>query len=120
MFESAQGLSWSPPGEEVWVTSPLESGGPHVFTLSGKSRIPLTVHGRLRLMDIDALWRSLLQFRHSRSREIDRRVRATSFHQQAFHGFQECRNWHIAAVHEAKTSTDRGNAKYVLILRCPK
>jgi eukaryotic-like serine/threonine-protein kinase len=52
MFESAQGLSWSPSGEEVWVTSPLESGDLHAFTLSGKSRIPLTVPGRLRLMDI--------------------------------------------------------------------
>ena len=52
LFESVQGLSWGPSGEEVWFTSPLESGDLHAFTLSGKSRTPLAVPGRLRLMDI--------------------------------------------------------------------
>jgi Tol biopolymer transport system component len=54
MFDSAQGLSWSPSGDEVWITSPLETGEIHAFSLSGKSRVPLAVSGRLRLMDIAA------------------------------------------------------------------
>jgi eukaryotic-like serine/threonine-protein kinase len=52
LFESAQGLSWSASGDEVWFTSPLESGDVHAFGLSGKIRNPLAVPGRLRLLDI--------------------------------------------------------------------
>ncbi len=52
LFESLQGLSWTPSGDEVWVTSPLESGEVHAFSVSGKARIPFAVPGRLRLFDI--------------------------------------------------------------------
>jgi hypothetical protein len=54
IFESIQGLSWSASGEEVWVSSPLESGEIHAMTLSGKLRVPLAVPGRVRLLDIAA------------------------------------------------------------------
>jgi eukaryotic-like serine/threonine-protein kinase len=52
MHESNAGLSWSASGDEVWTTSPLESGEIHALSLSGKTRIPLTVPGRLRLYDV--------------------------------------------------------------------
>ncbi len=51
VFESAHGLAWNGAGDEVWITSPLESGEISAFSLSGKTRIPLAVPGRLRLMD---------------------------------------------------------------------
>lgn len=54
LYESAQGLAWSTSGDEVWTTSPLESGEIHALTLSGKTRVPLAVPGRLRLQDISA------------------------------------------------------------------
>jgi eukaryotic-like serine/threonine-protein kinase len=53
-YESVQGLSWTPSGDEVWITSPLESGDVHALSLSGKVRVPLAVPGRLRLQDISA------------------------------------------------------------------
>jgi serine/threonine protein kinase/Tol biopolymer transport system component len=52
LYESSQGLAWSPSGEEVWSTSPLESGVVHALSLSGKSREPLAMPGRLHLRDI--------------------------------------------------------------------
>jgi Tol biopolymer transport system component len=52
LYESLQGLAWSPSGNEVWFTSPLESGAIHTLSLSGKSREPLSVAGRLFLTDI--------------------------------------------------------------------
>jgi eukaryotic-like serine/threonine-protein kinase len=52
LYESAQGLAWSASGDEVWTTSPLESGDIHALSLSGKTRIPLAVPGRLHLQDI--------------------------------------------------------------------
>ncbi len=52
LYESAQGLAWSANGDEVWTTSPLESGEIHALSLSGKIRVPLAVPGRLRLQDI--------------------------------------------------------------------
>jgi serine/threonine protein kinase len=52
MFESAGGLAWNASGNEVWSTSPLESGDLHTTSISGKTRKPLTVPGRLRLHDI--------------------------------------------------------------------
>ncbi len=52
LYESLQGLAWSASGDEVWSTSPLESGEIHSLSLSGKTRIPLAVPGRLRLQDI--------------------------------------------------------------------
>ncbi|HET6217224.1 MAG TPA: protein kinase [Acidobacteriaceae bacterium] len=54
IFESAEGLVWTRSGDEVWFTSPLESGEIHAFSLSGKLRVPLAVPGRLRLLDIAA------------------------------------------------------------------
>ncbi|MGC2618244.1 MAG: protein kinase [Acidobacteriaceae bacterium] len=52
LVESLQGLAWSPSGDEVWYTSPLESGEIHAMNLSGKVRTPLSVPGRLFLRDI--------------------------------------------------------------------
>jgi len=52
IFESEQGLAWTRAGDEVWITSPLESGEIHAFSLSGKLRVPLAVPGRLQLHDI--------------------------------------------------------------------
>lgn len=52
IFESLQGLAWRPSGDEVWTTSPLESGEIHAMNLSGKIRQPLAVPGRLFLQDI--------------------------------------------------------------------
>jgi eukaryotic-like serine/threonine-protein kinase len=54
IFESLEGLAWSPSGNEVWATSPLESGDIHSMNLSGKIRRPLAVAGRLFLQDISA------------------------------------------------------------------
>jgi Tol biopolymer transport system component len=54
LYESAQGLAWSTSGDEAWSTSPLESGVVHALSLSGKSRQPLAMPGRLHLLDIAA------------------------------------------------------------------
>jgi Tol biopolymer transport system component len=54
MYDSLQGLAWNPSGNEVWFTSPLESGAIRTLSLSGKSREPLSVAGRLFLNDISA------------------------------------------------------------------
>ncbi len=54
LYESAQGLAWTPSGKAVWITSPLESGAIHALDLSGKISTPLAVPGRLRLQDIAA------------------------------------------------------------------
>jgi len=54
IFESLQGLAWSATGNEVWVSSPLESGEIHAIAFSGKLRVPLAVPGRVRLLDIAA------------------------------------------------------------------
>ncbi len=37
IFASARGLVWSRSGDEVWITSPLESGDVNAFSLSGKA-----------------------------------------------------------------------------------
>jgi len=52
LYESSQGLAWSAKGDEVWSTSPLESGQVHALSLSGKVRDPLAMPGRLHLRDI--------------------------------------------------------------------
>ena len=67
IFESAEGLAWSPSDDEVWFTSPLESGEVHAFSLAGKVRAPLAVPGRLQLQDIAANGELLL------AQGIDRR-----------------------------------------------
>ena len=54
LFESVQGLAWSPSGDEVWTSSPLESGDIHALSLSGKTRKPLAVPGRVHLQDISS------------------------------------------------------------------
>jgi eukaryotic-like serine/threonine-protein kinase len=52
LYESSQGLAWVASGDEVWSTSPLESGEVHALSLSGKLRQPLAMPGRLHLRDI--------------------------------------------------------------------
>ncbi|HEY3838182.1 MAG TPA: protein kinase [Bryobacteraceae bacterium] len=54
LYSSAQGLAWTPSGNEVWFTSPLESGQIQALSLSGKTRRVLAVPGRLFLRDIAA------------------------------------------------------------------
>ncbi len=54
LYDSSQGLAWTPSGKEVWTTSPLESGKIHALDLSGKTHTPLAVPGRLQLEDIAA------------------------------------------------------------------
>ena len=52
IYESAAGLAWAHSGDEVWFSSPLESGQVHAVSLSGKNREVLSVPGRLFLRDI--------------------------------------------------------------------
>jgi Tol biopolymer transport system component len=54
LYSSAQGLAWTPSGNEVWFTSPLESGKIQALSISGKTREVLSVPGRLFLRDIAA------------------------------------------------------------------
>jgi len=60
LYESAEGLAWSASSGEVWSTSPLESGAVHALSLSGKTRQPLAMPGRLHLLDIAANGRLLV------------------------------------------------------------
>ena len=50
-YESSQELAWSASGDEVWSTSPLESGEVHA-SLSCKVREPLAMQARLHLRDV--------------------------------------------------------------------
>jgi len=52
LYSSAEGLAWTPSGDEVWFTSPLESGRIRAMSLSGKTRDVFSVPGRLFLRDI--------------------------------------------------------------------
>src|SRR5579871_658100 len=52
LYSSAQGLAWSRSDDEVWTTSPLESGQIFAMNLAGKVRKPMDVPGRLFLQDI--------------------------------------------------------------------
>lgn len=54
LYNSAQGLAWTPSGDAVWFTSPLESGAIHALSVSGKTREVLSVPGRLFLRDISS------------------------------------------------------------------
>ena len=54
LYESSQGLAWSVGGDEVWTSSPLESGEVHALSISGKTREPLAMPGRLHLRDISS------------------------------------------------------------------
>lgn len=60
LYESAQGLAWTPSGDEIWFSSPLGYGQIHALSLSGKIRDPLTVPGRLWLRDISGDGRLLV------------------------------------------------------------
>ncbi len=61
LFESAQGLAWTPSGNQVWISSPLESGAIRALDLSGKISTPLAVPGRLRMQDIAANGQMLVE-----------------------------------------------------------
>ena len=50
-----------PFGDEVWISSPLESGEIRALKLSGKTRGPLAVPGRLHLQDISASGQLLVE-----------------------------------------------------------
>jgi Tol biopolymer transport system component len=58
----AQGLAWSPRGDEIWFT--MAAPGKHealrAVTLSGRQRALLNVPGTLRLLDVDRAGRVLL------------------------------------------------------------
>ncbi len=54
VYTSAEGLAWTPMGDAVWFSSPLESGTIYSFSLSGKRGEVLSVPGRLFLRDISA------------------------------------------------------------------
>lgn len=61
LYGSAQGLAWNPSGDEVWFSSPLESGEIHAMNLSGKARTPMAVPGRVHLQDISPNGQLLVQ-----------------------------------------------------------
>jgi eukaryotic-like serine/threonine-protein kinase len=61
LYGSAQGLAWSPSGREVWTSSPLESGEIHALNLSGSTRNPMAVPGRVYLQDISPNGQLLVQ-----------------------------------------------------------
>ena len=58
----AQGLAWSPSGDEIWFTmaEPGKREALRAVTLSGRQRTLLTVPGSLRLLDTDRAGRVLL------------------------------------------------------------
>jgi eukaryotic-like serine/threonine-protein kinase len=58
----AQGLAWSPQGDEIWFTmaEPGKREALRAVTLSGRQRTLLTVPGSLRLLDVDRSGRVLL------------------------------------------------------------
>src|SRR5438552_3704391 len=58
----AQGLAWSPTGDEIWFTmaEPGKREALRAVTLSGRQRTLVSVPGSLRLLDIDREGRVLL------------------------------------------------------------
>jgi len=58
----AQGLAWSPAGDEIWFTmaEPGKREALRAVTLSGRQRTLVSVPGSLRLLDIDREGRVLL------------------------------------------------------------
>jgi Tol biopolymer transport system component len=67
-FSSAQGVAWSPSGEEIWFTA-SESGSSrllHAVTLSGRRRLVASMVGELTLQDIAKDGRAL--FDHANRR----------------------------------------------------
>jgi serine/threonine protein kinase/WD40 repeat protein len=61
LYDSAQGVAWTPSGDEVWSSSPLGFGQIHAMSLSGKTRNVLTAPGRIWLRDIAPDGRLLVQ-----------------------------------------------------------
>ncbi|HMK24157.1 MAG TPA: hypothetical protein VK466_17635, partial [Terriglobales bacterium] len=61
VYDSAQGLAWTPSGDEVWSSSPLGIGQIHALGLGGQTRNVLTVPGRIWLRDIASDGRLLVQ-----------------------------------------------------------
>jgi serine/threonine protein kinase/Tol biopolymer transport system component len=61
VYESAEGLAWTPRGDEIWFSSPLESGQVLALSLSGRNREVFSVPGRLFLRDIAANGRLLAE-----------------------------------------------------------
>src|SRR5947208_132637 len=59
---AAQGLAWSPAGDEIWFTmaEPGKREALRAVTLSGRQRVLLSVPGSLRLLDVDREGRVLL------------------------------------------------------------
>ncbi|MGB7583867.1 MAG: protein kinase, partial [Terriglobales bacterium] len=61
-FDSAQGLAWSPSGNEIWFTA-TPSGGARALrgvSLSGKERLIVRIPGILNLFDVSRSGRVLL------------------------------------------------------------
>jgi dipeptidyl aminopeptidase/acylaminoacyl peptidase len=58
----AQGLAWSPKGDEIWFTmaAPGKREALRAVTLSGRQRVLLSVPSSLRLLDVDREGRVLL------------------------------------------------------------
>jgi Tol biopolymer transport system component len=58
----AQGLAWSPTGDEIWFTmaEPGKREALRAVTLSGRERTLVSVPGSLRLLDVDRAGRILL------------------------------------------------------------
>lgn len=61
LYSSAQGLAWTPSGNEVWSSSPSGYGQIHALSLSGKVREALAIPGRLWLRDISPDGRLLVE-----------------------------------------------------------
>src|SRR5438128_925577 len=61
-YFTAQGLAWSPAGDEIWFTmaEPGKREALRAVTLSGRQRTLVTVPGSLRLLDTDRAGRVLL------------------------------------------------------------
>ena len=61
-FDSAQGLAWSPNGEEVWFTATPSGGarGLRGVSRSGKERVMVRIPGILNLFDVSRSGRVLL------------------------------------------------------------
>jgi len=57
---SQRGLVWSPAGDEIWLTSPLEDGSIRSLDLKGATRDLMNVPGRLFLRDVAPDGRVLL------------------------------------------------------------
>ena len=73
-WSSAQGLAWTPGGDEVWFTASEKglNSSLRAVTLSGRTRIVVNGTGRLTLLDISRQRRVLLSRDQSRGAVIGR------------------------------------------------